>query len=305
MDNNSINKYLHTIALNLISHVSQHDSLLYGRMGTVIFFFHYSRYTSNRLYEDYASQLLSLIRLNLSSEIPTNYEYGLCGIGAGVGYLAQQQFIETNADEVFEDFDRLFELKLCETDLSLSDTISIGRYLLFRIGQDRKNNNLGRMSEIIVRRIRDSYSPEYYLEKIIILSGLLECQYNKEIPELLEELIDKFEISFVTDNPYKWLYVFSHLKSGQKTYDFIGEKIRKKAEDFGNEYFSNTKDYLKIAWSCASGTQCPQMSSLFFSGKFIVDNSYFNEGLAGFSGLGLAMLTWLNKNSHISWYRLL
>ena len=71
--------------------------ILNGKMGVVIFFFHYARHTGNTLYD----------------EVPIRFSNGLSGIGWGIEYLAQHQFVELSADEALQEIDN----KVMERDL--------------------------------------------------------------------------------------------------------------------------------------------------------------------------------------------
>ena len=82
-----------------------------GKMGMVIFFFHYARYTGNSLYEDFAGELLDDIYEDITDNISFSQ---LCEIGWGILYLLQQGFVEGNADEVLEIIDERIELQHSE-----------------------------------------------------------------------------------------------------------------------------------------------------------------------------------------------
>ena len=62
---------------NLIDDVS----LMYGKMGGVIFFNMYMRYTGVNVYRDYADLLLDDIYKQINTMTPINFADGLCGIG--------------------------------------------------------------------------------------------------------------------------------------------------------------------------------------------------------------------------------
>ena len=86
---------------NLIDDVS----LMYGKMGGVIFFNMYMRYTGVNVYRDYADLLLDDIYKQINTMTPINFADGLCGIGWGVEYLVQNQFYEGCTDELLSDID--------------------------------------------------------------------------------------------------------------------------------------------------------------------------------------------------------
>lgn len=106
---------LKRIVNHLILHSSSTDDvgLFHGKMGIILFFAHYARYTGNHLFDDFAGELLNEIYENVSEELPINLESGLCGIGWGIGYLIQNGFLEGNPDEILKEIDH----KVMELDL--------------------------------------------------------------------------------------------------------------------------------------------------------------------------------------------
>jgi hypothetical protein len=99
--------FLERLARHLIMHASfmKDLSLYHGKMGIVLFFAHYSRYTGKVLYDDFAGELLEEIYEGIHEGIPINFEAGLCGIGWGIEYLLQKGFMEGDSDEILSDID--------------------------------------------------------------------------------------------------------------------------------------------------------------------------------------------------------
>lgn len=86
--------------------------LFSGKMGLVLFFVHYSKYTSGTMYEDIADELMDEIWEEVTKEIPFDFQSGLCGIGWGLEYLIQKGFVEGESLEVCEELDK----KIMEKD---------------------------------------------------------------------------------------------------------------------------------------------------------------------------------------------
>lgn len=84
------------------------NGLLYGKMGLVIFLFHFARLSKDGFYEYIAEDILETILANLNKETPLNYADGLSGIGSAIEYLLQNEFIIGNPDDIFEEFDQSF-----------------------------------------------------------------------------------------------------------------------------------------------------------------------------------------------------
>jgi len=77
-----------------------------GRMGIVIFLFHYARYSNNDLYKDLAEKMLTDMFNDIRKDTHCGFATGLSGIGWGIEYLHQQGFIEGNTSEILFDFDK-------------------------------------------------------------------------------------------------------------------------------------------------------------------------------------------------------
>ena len=111
-DNNNlllekIENRLHRIANVLLLNASFIDNpgLLNGKMGIAIFFYHYSRYTKNKIYEDYAGELIDEIYEEINTSTLVNFENGLTGIGWGIEYLVKNKFVQADTDEALADID--------------------------------------------------------------------------------------------------------------------------------------------------------------------------------------------------------
>lgn len=134
------------IARHLIIHASfmKEAGLYHGKMGVVLFFAHYGRYTGDSLYEDFASELLTDLLKMLHREMPVNLESGLCGIGWGIEYLLQHGFMEGDSDEILADMDaKIMERNLTRiTDMSLPTGLEgVGCYIHTRIHSSARNQD--------------------------------------------------------------------------------------------------------------------------------------------------------------------
>lgn len=63
------------------------NGLFYGKMGLVIFLFHYAQIFGDKFYEYIADGLLDLVFENLDDRSALDYADGLAGIGVGIEYL--------------------------------------------------------------------------------------------------------------------------------------------------------------------------------------------------------------------------
>jgi len=105
--NTMIGDRLQRIANVLLLNASFLDNpgLLNGKMGIAIFFYHYSRYSKNKIYEDYAGELVDEIYDEINTSTPVNFENGLTGIGWGIEYLVKNGFVQADTNEALEEID--------------------------------------------------------------------------------------------------------------------------------------------------------------------------------------------------------
>lgn len=99
--------------------------LLNGKMGAALFFYEYSRYSNNVVYSDCADRILDDILDAISEKRVSDsldLADGLGGIGWGIQYLINHNFVEGEADEVLIDFDKKMQEGIdCLKNLSASD----------------------------------------------------------------------------------------------------------------------------------------------------------------------------------------
>lgn len=110
--------------------------LMNGKMGTVIFFYHYARYTRNPLYRRFAGEMLNEIYQEINNAYPYNFCDGLCGIAWSMAYLIRNGFVSTDDEKgLLSDLDA----KVMEWDVRhLHNTsletgiLGLGHYILSR-----------------------------------------------------------------------------------------------------------------------------------------------------------------------------
>jgi hypothetical protein len=130
--------------------------LYYGKMGIVLFFAHYGRYAGNRLYNDFAIELLDEIMKDVHDAMPIDFEDGLCGIGWGIEYLLQNGFMDRNADKILSDVDnRMMESDILRiTDQSLRTGLGgLACYVEKRIGVKFKSGEKIPFDEMYLKNL--------------------------------------------------------------------------------------------------------------------------------------------------------
>ena len=111
----------------------QSYGLMHGKMGLVIFFYHLGKYSGKMEFSDYASELLDQILQRINPNMTIDFENGIAGIGWGIEYLIQNNFVEGDADEILEELDTLIGNQLifgCEDPIVVK---SIGYYYISRL----------------------------------------------------------------------------------------------------------------------------------------------------------------------------
>lgn len=209
-DKTEINGNLEKIASILLLNGSLLESsgLWYGRMGVAVFFFHYAQYTGNDLFEDYAVEIIGQIRAEIHKDSPAEYDKGIAGIGVGIQYLAENNFLDIDTDVILEDFDNSIcrdILYIPQENNSLSNGLTgLGQYLLSRIRNPQKTGDEIRlltsreMMIHIVNILEHTTNPtDQHLPDV--LSFLCQLHALNLCNPKIERCISKFHDSFYAD----------------------------------------------------------------------------------------------------------
>ena len=141
-----IEKYQQALAhLTINSSLLEDLGLFHGKMGIVLFFSHYAHITQSEYYADLAGLLLDEIYEEIHHDLPINMESGLCGIGWGIEYLVQHDFMQGDTDKILAHIDRkVMEINpLRVHDLSVRNGLSgIIFYVTARLNAKRHKNIL-------------------------------------------------------------------------------------------------------------------------------------------------------------------
>ena len=135
----------------------KNNGLLYGRMGLIVFLFNFGRIHKDLFCENMANHLLDSVIGKIDINSPLDYADGLSGIGTAIEYLLQNDFVKGNRDEIFEEFDQLFDRVITASlpdDLSFEQGIGGWiRYLKFRTANPTERMSPERYS--VNKRNRD------------------------------------------------------------------------------------------------------------------------------------------------------
>ena len=185
--------------LLLNSNLLDNSGLLNGRIGISIFFYHYSRFTAEEIYESYAGELVDAVYAEIDSQTPIDFVNGLTGIGWATEYLVQNGFVEGDTNEVLENIDYKVGQSLLDHSLteSINHVIGFGFYYLSRYkGQSVHGDNpfflsvkrqLSVVAEICVKLINRRTNPEILFSNIGTLNLLIHLIIEIEQLGLMRE----------------------------------------------------------------------------------------------------------------------
>jgi hypothetical protein len=163
----SLDRIIQTLIIN--GTLTEPSGLFHGKTGIAVFFFNYARQTNNKLFHDYAIDLIEEIQQQITVTVSARYDIGLAGIGVGFEYFLQNGFLEAEDDNIFEEFDaRMYRAAMYEPypDLSLGGGLTgWGRYFIYRLrGSGHKGNKLHEalvhVTDEITQKIEQNTVPE-------------------------------------------------------------------------------------------------------------------------------------------------
>lgn len=129
-----LRKIINYIVLN--NGLLQEIGLLNGKFGIAILLFHYAQYSKNDAYTQLAELILDNIVENIDLSCSIIFYNGLSGIGWGIEYLYQNNFIDGDTNEILEVIDN----KIMEINLETIDSLNL-------------NNGLGGILNYILARL--------------------------------------------------------------------------------------------------------------------------------------------------------
>lgn len=177
------NDQLFLIVNNLIVNTSnlQNLGLYRGKMGIILFFYHYAQYSRNIIYKDFANVLIDELCDELTTQLPATFDDGLCGIGWGFEYLIHHNFIDGDSNEVLQEFD----LKIMERNIKRINDLSFDTGLAGIVYYV-----YSRLISAKSKEKRVSSFDSIYLSDL--LNSVLEIKYHTQ-DKFLIQIFDKYE----------------------------------------------------------------------------------------------------------------
>lgn len=237
-----------TNALILHSSSINDIGLLHGKMGIAIYFYHLSRSSGKSIFSEFADELIDQVTDSISNEPPFSFESGITGIGWAVEYLIQNGFIEADADEILEEFDKTVSQVLIHKPKDIVTTLAIGHYLNSRLKyrvQDRENHRVLDLKYQTIIYI-DELERQIYKTKPTAEVAYLLCELHKL--NIFNYKIDKLQ-HYVGEFEYAYLFPMVKRLSPDQIETRLGSK------DIASKYagFDLTDTHEEHRWGLLEG----------------------------------------------------
>lgn len=173
---------------------------MYGKMGEVINLYNQYKETNEEKWEIIAGNLLDEIIEGCDNHLPLDYGSGLCGIGVGIEWLIQNNYIEGDADNILAEID--WKILYASNARNITQTsichgiLGIAYYIYYRLYYRKEAETsvtltlkeysiylLDWMEEILRDEEKEKDYKEFYF--ILILFHQLDI-YNSKVIKLLE-----------------------------------------------------------------------------------------------------------------------
>ena len=177
--------------------------LIHGKIGLSIFFFHYARYSHNILFSNYAIELINEIQNQIHINSSADYERGIAGIGIGIDYLIQNNFLVAEND-IYEDLDQRMKRAVLYDpwqNFSLyNGLIGYGRYWLSRLQHPQSSILAQKCLLHIIKLIKEKWKSSSIEEQVDIYYFLCSLQklfiFNPYIESLKKELYYSIKVEY-------------------------------------------------------------------------------------------------------------
>ncbi|WEA01827.1 hypothetical protein [Mucilaginibacter sp. SJ] len=234
-----------------------------GKTGLAISWFLMGSLTDNQYYSDKGQFLLDELGDNILKVKGTSFHEGLAGVGWGIEWLVQNNFISANTDDILSDLDdELYKTVVYEKspNISLYDG-TIGKAMYFYKRWFAKNPDTPRsriicneeclilLTDEISEALDKSYNDDHlkleesrgdYLisicQALIFLCKLRDCKINLEVAAksicqgiaVLEAEFENYESADIPNPEYIIYLIYAYLNVGLKLKDRAIERRAKK-----------------------------------------------------------------------------
>ena len=245
-----------------------------GRTGLCIYFYCISRMCNNKDYYQKAELLMGEIFEQVANIKVYDIKTGLAGIGLGIDYLVENQYLEGDINDILEDVDNALFLQICNREKTWDNDISLQLQLLYyftiRLRKQNKNSeNKYFFREVVVDTINFISEKIYSLFQEEQISFSME---NTSIMSLLTlyhcgELYKDKTIRILKDISFCTLSKIPVLHSNRLHLLYAMDKVNKKIETNG------WNEHIKLL--------ARETDVEYIIEKELADELYFSNGLPG------------------------
>jgi hypothetical protein len=178
------------------------QSLFHGKTGLSVFFYQLAQKTGDPGYIKIADDLLDSVFTNMTSLSPADFENGFAGIGFGIEYLVQNNFVEGDTDVILEEIDnKVFRVLNEESINSFELTNGLTGYLFYLISRLKNKTEPLSMAQQINR--------ELLILSINKIYDLVTVQFPLIVKDICFDLAWKFPVMLIGLNEAYSLNVYN------------------------------------------------------------------------------------------------
>lgn len=179
--------------------------LMHGKMGHAILFYHCGIHFKNKVFTEFADELIDDLINHLHVEMNIGFENGLCGIGWGIDYLIGNNFVEGESYCICEELDE----RIMRTDPRriMDYTLEKGitgllHYILIHIKTCTQQGNNHPFDKIYFDDLYQAVNaiPKKEKELDMLISMYNTYYTEKTIPSYVADISLIFEKANVDDN---------------------------------------------------------------------------------------------------------
>ncbi len=215
---------LSRLAHELAKHAEtvNHPGLYDGKMGIVIFLYHYARHFNDSSYTKLADQLLDDVLTNLPQT--PYFNNGFTGIAWSICHLMDNQFIDGDIDEILGDIDDAIWDPKNEYFRDFQFMFDVGIYMSRRININKYNHTWYERATSYLRKLREIFILRYVSYALPIYScrglySVFQCcdpwlqngHFIQEIQLVYNELPLLTQMAYQTDQDISGKYILYQL----------------------------------------------------------------------------------------------
>lgn len=141
----------------LASAPSRNPGLIDGKTGIILFLMHYAKSSGNEIYREIAEDMLDELWTDINVSTPIGLSSGLCGVGWGIEYLIQNDFVDGDGDEICEEVDKAVRHQKIYPEMNRTLDFGIEGMLHYIMARIVGNRTAGRPMPFELALMEDLY----------------------------------------------------------------------------------------------------------------------------------------------------